>query len=212
MILFFFSSQSFISVCHSHLCPLPTMSIETVTNSTSSTMPIVSCSDEDEASLVSSSHVLLDTFDFDVNLRSIVDLVDKYSGSCGSKFSSSTTTLIPSSNKHCNDVSLFMLGDHSEKGHFLPSSSIIRNEVLEAYNITSSTLDDDCNNEHEVQMKNKQEEKCIAFRCVYCKHIAPTKRAAMAEIFPKVKSHFSHIFSRDDVFVWHILVQPLNTT
>ena len=158
-------------------------------------MPIVSCSDEDEASLVSSSHVLLDTFDFDDSLPSFVDYNN--TGSCGSKFSSSTTTLITSSNKHCNDVSLFMLGDYSEKGHFLPSSSIIRNEVLEAYNITSSTLDDDCNNEHEVQMKNKQEEKCIAFRCVYCKHIAPTKRAAMAEIFPKVKSHFFHIFSRD---------------
>ena len=189
------------------------MSIETVTNSTSRTMPIVSCSEEDEASLVSSSNVLLDTFDFDVNLRSIVDLVDNYSGSCGSKFSSSTTTLITSSNKHCNDVSLFMLGDYSEKGHFLPSSSIIRNEVLEAYDITSSTFDDDINNEHEVQMKNKQEEKFIAFRCVYCKHIAPpTKRAAMAEIFPEVSVIFSSFFHVTHVFVWHILSFNLNTT
>ena len=172
------------------------MSIEKGISTNSRPMPIVSSSDEDEASLVSSSpDHLLDTFD--VNLSSIVDYSYDNAGICLSKSSSSTTT---SSSKYYNDgVSLFMLGDYSEKGHFLPSTNIIRNEVLEAYDITSS-LDDDCNNEHEVQIGNKQE-KCIAFRCIYCKHIAPpTKRAAMAEIFPKVSLIYFLIFSRDTCF------------
>lgn len=105
----------------------------------------------------------LDAFDFDVSMMAMTNIIDDQ-GQLKND-SDSTSPIIPSSP--------FMLGDYYEKGHFLPSTSIIRNEVLEGVPLSIEALD-----------TKSQIIDGVAFRCVFCKYAK--ERAAMAVIRPQV--------------------------
>ena len=120
-----------------------------------------------------------DSFDFDDELPGIIDY-DRHGHASSAIISVSTS----SSNSSISSdvlqqqqtlVSSPMLGDYTEKEHFLPSTSILRNEVLELY--LCKEIDTD------VSMNNGNQQR-FAFRCIHCKNA--TNRADMAEIHPKV--------------------------
>lgn len=129
-------------------------------------------SDEEEDDTSS----LLDAFDFDESLPNIIN--DNY---CRLTTPSPTTVDNFASNSGGSSVSKsaasFMLGDYSEKEHFLPSSSVIRNEVLEGYII----MDTDANENSTKQQR--AEIGCVAFRCIHCKYVK--ERSKMAVIRPQ---------------------------
>ena len=149
-------------------------------------MPIVGGSEE---KILSPPLSLLDTFDFDVALlpKNIVDY-DNHRVQCTTPIANSGHGNIITPEPYSSPI---MMGDYSEKEHFIASSSIIRNEVLEMYHVTS----DDSNVGNCVSTDKNVNSGCIAYRCIHCKHIPPIQRAAMAEICPKVSSliFFIHI-------------------
>mmetsp|Transcript_23565 Transcript_23565/g.42187 ORF Transcript_23565/g.42187 Transcript_23565/m.42187 type:complete len:594 (-) Transcript_23565:209-1990(-) len=113
---------------------------------------------------------LLDAFDFDPDSSYIIDddrLADPISNNA--------------------NVTPFMLGDYSEKGHFLPSSSVVRNEVLEG--VPLCEIDDDMDTR-----TSDEPIEGIAFRCIYCKHAK--ERVEMAVIRPQnlmaIRDSFIH--------------------
>jgi len=110
--------------------------------------------DDDEAL------TLLDTFDFDERMPSIINLTESSSSSASSETSVGEGTSSPM-------ASSFMLGDYSEKELFMPSTGIVRNEVLECVPL------DGINGGTE-----------MTFRCIFCKHAI--ERAHGAVIRPQV--------------------------
>ena len=119
-----------------------------------------------------------DSFDFDDELPGIIDY-DRHGHASSAIISvSSSSNNSVGSNVEQQQQSLvsspFMLGDYTEKEHFLPSTSILRNEVLELY--LCKEIDTD--------VLNGKRQQRFAFRCIHCKNA--TNRADMAEIHPKV--------------------------
>jgi len=124
-----------------------------------------------------------DSFDFDDELPGIIDY-DRHGHASSAiiSVSSSSNSSISSDVQQQQQTlvsSPFMLGDYTEKEHFLPSTSILRNEVLELY--LCKDVDGD------VPMNNGNQQR-FAFRCIHCKNA--TNRADMAEIHPKVCQMF----------------------
>ena len=106
----------------------------------------------------------LDAFDFDVSMPNIID----------------GPTIDPVSDGDDNAMgSPFMLGDYSEKEHFLTSVGVIRNEVLECVPLSEIENDIESSDRYAQQIDG-----CVAFRCIHCKHA--TERAEMAVIRPHV--------------------------
>lgn len=120
-----------------------------------------------------------DSFDFDDELPGIIDY-DRHGHassaiiSVSSSSNSSVSSTVVQQQQHTLVSSPFMLGDYTEKEHFLPSTSILRNEVLELY--LCKEIDTD--------VLNGKRQQRFAFRCIHCKNA--TNRADMAEIHPKV--------------------------
>ena len=182
--------------------------------------PDIQISDDDEPSWPavsaaspssSSALTLLDTFDFDESMPNIVG-----GGCClPTNTPTSTDTLLSRNNRNSvvNNAadavvtsSPFMLGDYSEKEHFLPSSSVIRNEVLEGY-----IIDPQMNNRNDDGEMGKDTKQpfgggyCVAFRCIYCKHnLNKGERADMAVIRPQVRDL---LFS---IFIGYFIAMQLN--
>jgi len=126
-----------------------------------------------------------DSFDFDDELPGIIDY-DRHGHASSAiiSVSSSSNSSIGGSDVQQQQTlvsSPFMLGDYTEKEHFLPSTSILRNEVLELY-LCKEIDTDVLNGEHQQR---------FAFRCIHCKNA--TNRADMAEIHPKVCQMFKCI-------------------
>ena len=121
-----------------------------------------------------------DSFDFDDELPGIIDY-DRHGHASSAiiSVSSSSNSSVSSTDVQLQQQTLvsstpFMLGDYTEKEHFLPSTSILRNEVLELY--LCKEIDTD--------ILNGKRQQRFAFRCIHCKNA--TNRADMAEIHPKV--------------------------
>ena len=120
-----------------------------------------------------------DSFDFDDELPGIIDY-DRHGHassaiiSVSSSSNSSISSDVQQQQQTLVSSTPFMLGDYTEKEHFLPSTSILRNEVLELY--LCKEIDTD--------MSNGNHQQRFAFRCIHCKNA--TNQADMAEIHPKV--------------------------
>ncbi len=166
--------------------------------------PAVSSSTSSSASLT-----LLDTFEFDVSLPHIID------GQLPATATTTTTSATASDANNGNNAepAIMMLGDYSEKEHFLPSSGVIRNEVLECYSVGPSVSgeggnDDGCGG---VEWGKLQQQgaaaDCVAFRCIFCKHAKD--RAEMATIHPKVSIYISCyiVFVMYNCFIGVVLLQ-----
>jgi len=62
---------------------------------------------------------------------------------------------------------IMMLGDYSEKEYFVPSTNVIRNEILEG--VSCSEVDGGGSSDGSCKLATTG--KGIAFRCIYCKHV-----------------------------------------
>ena len=129
---------------------------------------------------------MLDTFDFDERMPNIV--ADH----------SRLAAPVSNASDDANDAVPFMLGDYSEKEHFLPSSSLVRNEVLEGVPL-SEIAGSSCGATTDTMAGADGESvddgnRCMAFRCIFCKD--KMERAEMAVIRPQVRTRFCHFFVR----------------
>ena len=124
-------------------------------------MPAQSRRHDDNPSQLSPA-MELDAFDFDETMPNIGGLA-------------ADTTVADA-----NDTGVvpFMLGDYSEKVHFLPSMSVVRNEILEG--VALSSIDEGKG----AEAATDSEQICMAFRCIYCKD--SKQRADEAVIHPQV--------------------------
>ena len=127
-------------------------------------MPAQSRRHDDNPSQLSPA-MELDAFDFDETMPNIVDVDGRLAADTAG---ANDTGVVP-----------FMLGDYSEKVHFLPSMSVVRNEILEG--VALSSIDE--GKAAETTTDSKQ--ICMAFRCVYCKD--SKQRADEAVIHPQVR-------------------------
>mmetsp|Transcript_48398 Transcript_48398/g.102924 ORF Transcript_48398/g.102924 Transcript_48398/m.102924 type:complete len:702 (+) Transcript_48398:74-2179(+) len=97
----------------------------------------------------------------------------------------------------------FMLGDYSEKGHFLPSASVVRNEMLEG--VPLGDVDGGKASSYGRTTDG------IAFRCVHCKHARD--RAEMAIIRPQnlksIRESFVH-FEQTHVHRCHFIPSDIH--
>lgn len=102
---------------------------------------------------------LLDAFDFDESIPVMSDVEED----------SRTDTDAP-----------LMLGDYSEKGHFPPSSSILRNEVLEAVSVSVAVADGG-----DTGPATGHRSEVMAFQCIYCKDVKAKERASCSVVIPR---------------------------
>ena len=121
-------------------------------------MPAQSRRHDDNPSQLSPA-MELDAFDFDETMPNIGGLA------ADTVADANDTGVVP-----------FLLGDYSEKVHFLPSMSVVRNEILEG--VALSSIDEG----KAADTPGKQ--ICMAFRCIYCKK--SKQRADEAVIHPQV--------------------------
>ena len=148
------------------------------TSDSTTTMPTSTSSPPTSTEQREVSQSPFDSFDFDDELPGIIDYDRHGHASSAIRSVSSSSNSSTSSDVQQQQQTLvsssFMLGDYTEKEHFLPSTSILRNEVLELY--LCKDIDGDASN-------GKHQQR-FAFRCIHCKNA--TNRANMAEIHPKV--------------------------
>eukprot|EP00580_Thalassiosira_gravida_P014975 CAMPEP_0201664614 /NCGR_PEP_ID=MMETSP0494-20130426/6017_1 /ASSEMBLY_ACC=CAM_ASM_000839 /TAXON_ID=420259 /ORGANISM="Thalassiosira gravida, Strain GMp14c1" /LENGTH=850 /DNA_ID=CAMNT_0048143409 /DNA_START=174 /DNA_END=2726 /DNA_ORIENTATION=+ len=137
---------------------------------------------------------LLDAFDFDPNsMPNIIDIdvVDNHhhnhnhqrpsSRNSNTTFNSNTTIATADDNADAitsNSMPfIMMLGDYSEKEYFVPSTNVIRNEILEGVSCSEVDGGDDGNSSGSSSVSSGSckltsvSGSGIAFRCIYCKHV-----------------------------------------